>query len=179
MSPRQNAIQEIAQHILVASQGIDHPYRIAINGRTVAGKTSFADDARDWQAITSLMLDPLGPDGVRMYRIQIFDLRADVPLHELPLEAPSDAVVILDGTFLQQEELAGGFDFIIFVDVTTQEYLARGVSRDSALLGGPDQAGIVFEERYPGAFEIYEKRTDIRSTAKISLWRIPTSRIPN
>lgn len=102
-----------------------------------------------------------------MYRTQIFDLKADVPLHELPLEAPSDAIVIVDGTFLQREELAGGFDFIIFVEVTAQESVARGVSRDGELLGGADQARIVFEERYLGAFEIYVKRTDVRSSADI------------
>ncbi|MCG2991065.1 hypothetical protein, partial [Escherichia coli] len=45
--------------------------------------------------------------------------------------------------------------------------IAHTHSWDSALLGGPDQAGIVFEERYPGAFEIYGKRTDVRSSANI------------
>lgn len=208
MSARQAAVDEITKLILEKRIGVVHPFRVAVDGRTAAGKTSLADevattlrrsgcsvirlsidgfhrpraeryrlsrtsplgyldDARDWQAIRSLMLDPLGPDGDRMYQTQIFDLKADVPLNELPLEAPSDAIVIVDGTFLQRGELAGGFDFIIFVDVTAKESLERGVSRDSEMLGGADQARIVFEERYLGAFQIYEERTDVRASADI------------
>jgi uridine kinase len=72
-------------------------------------------DARDLPAIRAMLLDPLGPNGNRLYRTASFDLDNDRPIEQTPQLAPADAVLIVDGTFLQRPELRDGWDVTIFV----------------------------------------------------------------
>src|SRR5262249_40321170 len=67
-------------------------------------------DARDLAAVRRLLLDPLGPQGNRLYRTQSFDLENDLPVEQEPQLAPADALLVVDGTFLQRPELGDGWD---------------------------------------------------------------------
>jgi uridine kinase len=118
----------------------------------------YLDDARDWGAIRHLLLDPLGPGGDRWYRTATFDLDRDQPLAQSAVRADPDAVVIVDGTFLQRDELAGAWDFAIFVEVSESVAVSRGAARDAAHLGGMAAAREMHERRYQPAFAIYDAR---------------------
>lgn len=113
-------------------------------------------DARDLPAIVDLLLKPLGPGGSRLYRTVSFDLDSDLPVQQTPLSAPSDAILLVDGTFLQRPELRAGWDLTIFVETSEQLSERRGLARDAGRLGGADAARKVYADRYRPAFDIYQ-----------------------
>lgn len=186
---------EVAERIL--SLGLEHPVRVAVDGRTASGKTTFAEelagtirkagrrvirasvdgfhhpavfrhrrgrlsadgyyeDARDLNAIRSLLLDPLGPGGNRCYTTQTFDLQNDQPIKPKVEVAADDAVLIVDGTFLQRPELSPAWDFVIFLNVPEDEARRRGIIRDRLSLGGEQATSELYCQRYGPAFSRYE-----------------------
>lgn len=97
--------------------------------RYARGRTSpegYYYDSRDLAAVTNLLLAPLGPGGSRQYRTASFDLENDRPLEQAAALAPPDAILIIDGTFLQRPELASGFDVTVYVTVADEIATARG-----------------------------------------------------
>jgi uridine kinase len=114
-------------------------------------------DARDLAAVRTLLLAPLGPEGDRLYRTQSFDLENDVPVEQEPQLAPADAILVVDGTFLQRPELRDGWDVTIFVKTSERISEHRGVTRDAGRLGGEDVARQLYAERYRPAFDLYER----------------------
>jgi uridine kinase len=163
---------ELAAHILSGGRPV---IRTSIDGfhrpkaeRYARGRTSPAGyyyDSRDLEAVMALLLSPLGPAGDRRYRTASFDLENDRPLAQDATLAEPDAVLIVDGTFLQRPELRAGFDLTIFVETSKPVALARGIARDSALLGGTDAAAKLFAARYEPAFDLYERLCAPQSVA--------------
>jgi uridine kinase len=113
-------------------------------------------DARDLLAIRKLLLDPLGPEGNLLYRTASFDLDLDRPVEQEPQQAPADAILIVDGTFLQRLELAAGWDLTVFVATSESVAEGRGTERDAVRLGGRDVARQLYAQRYRPAFALYE-----------------------
>lgn len=109
-------------------------------------------DAYDFAAFQRLVLDPLGPGGDRKYRQRIIDLASDAPIDESPVFAAEDLVLVVDGSFLQREL---GWDEVIFVDTSFEIARERGTRRDAELLGGIEQAGHSFDNRYHAASRRY------------------------
>jgi uridine kinase len=202
------AVADVAKHI--RGLGLSHPTRVAVDGRTASGKTTFADalaanleqhghhvirasvdgfhrpqadryrrgrlspdgyyeDARDLHALRRLLLDPLGPDGDRNYVTAAFDLERDEPLERELTRASEDAVLIVDGTFLQRPELNGAWDFVIFLHVPAEEAQRRGVNRDASALGGIAAASELHERRYRPAFDRYDAEIRPADQADIAI----------
>ena len=113
-------------------------------------------DARDLPAINALLLAPLGPDGDGWYRTASFDLHNDLPIEQNPQFAPADAILIVDGTFLQRPELRGGWDLAIFVETSEHVSEQRGIDRDAAHLGGAEATRKLYADRYRSAFDLYQ-----------------------
>jgi len=118
----------------------------------------YLDDARDWSAVRKLLLDPLGPEGDLLYRTASFDLDRDEPIEQTTQRADPNAILVVDGTFLQRPELADAWDLIVFVDASEAVATRRGIARDAASLGGEDRAREAHERRYQAAFALYEVR---------------------
>jgi uridine kinase len=195
-TPRAALLKDLAERIAHLTLG--KPVRVAIDGRTAAGKTSLADelaiairrhgrevirtsidgfhrpkaeryargrhsaegyyhDARDLTAIMTLLLAPLGRGGDRHYRTASFDLENDCPIAQDPLSASADAILIVDGTFLQRPELRDGFDVTIFVETSELTSERRGINRDADRLGGMAAAHRLYADRYKPAFVLYER----------------------
>jgi uridine kinase len=193
---------------MISNLRFSRPVRVAIDGRTASGKTTFADelaaeiirkgrmvirtsidgfhmpkatryargrysaegyylDARDLAAIRRLLLDPLGPGGNRQYRTASFDLENDAAIEQEPLSAPSESILIVDGTFLQRPELISGWDVTVFLDTTEDVSERRGVDRDAERLGGLQAAHRLYAERYRPAFDLYEQRCQPLSIADV------------
>ena len=113
-------------------------------------------DARDLPAINALLLAPLGPDGDGWYRTASFDLHNDLPIEQNPQFAPADAILIVDGTFLQRPELRGGWDLAIFVETSEHVSEQRGIDRDAVHLGGAEMTRQLYADRYRPAFDLYQ-----------------------
>ena len=126
-------------------------------------------DARDLPAIDRLLLDPLGPGGDRRYRTESLDLESDQPIEQKPQLAPDDAILVVDGTFLQRPELRGSWDAVIFVAVSAAVSESRGIARDTELFGGEEAARHLYAQRYGPACDIYE-RSCVPATIADIIW---------
>lgn len=149
--------------------GLDGFHR-PIAERYARGRRSaigYYEDARDYVAMRRALLDPLGPGGSRLYRTGLFDLEADRPAEAALTAAAADAVLLVEGTFLQRPEFDGSWDVVIFLDIDPELSLARGLSRDSASLGGPEAAASLYRERYLPAWAMYADACRPRERADI------------
>jgi uridine kinase len=104
-------------------------------------------DSFDYRSITGRLLIPLGQDGDRCYQTAVFDYRTDRVVEVPVLKAPEDALLLFDGIFLQRPELAGFWDFCLFVDATENTALERAISRYTSTNGRAPQSADVMDLR--------------------------------
>jgi uridine kinase len=128
------------------------------------------EDTYDLDALRRVLLDPLGPRGDRRYRVEVFDHTTDAPVSAPLLRAPTDAVVLVDGVFLQRPELDGCWDLRIYVAVADDEILRRAGWRDAAALGSIDEVLRRYRRRYLPAQRLYRKRADPLGHADIVVY---------
>ncbi|MBT3391119.1 MAG: uridine kinase [Chloroflexi bacterium] len=114
-------------------QGIDSP-------------AGYYQDSFDNQALVDCLLQPLGPEGNRIYQTCKFDFRENAALVEPSRTAPVNAVLLCDGVFLLRPELVVYWDFRIFVEVDFQVSVPRAVQRD--LRNGADESETALLKRY-------------------------------
>jgi uridine kinase len=89
-------------------------------------------DSFDHSALIENVLVPFGPGGDRRYRPAVHDLATDTAL-DLPWQqAPTDAVLVVDGLFLHRDELAGHWDLSIFLSAPFEVTVARMAGRDGS-----------------------------------------------
>jgi uridine kinase len=115
----------------------------------------YYEDAFDHQALRAMLLAPCGPGGDRRYRTQTFDYRRDAPLDAPAQVAPANAVLLVDGVFLQRPELARCWDLVIFVHVPFEISLMRALARDSSAFGGVETVRERYARRYIPAQQSY------------------------
>jgi uridine kinase len=195
---------------IICASPLPHPVRVAVDGISAAGKSTFAaeltdalaarrrptvhltldgyhhprdhryrrgrhsavgyyDDAFDFAAFARHVLVPLGPGGDRRYRMRVHDLESDEQVDEPALEAPVDAVVVVDGSFLQRPELAPHWDWRIFVNTSPAVARARGLRRDAAALGGRRKAETLYDTRYHAAADLYRRAVSPEEHADLVL----------
>ncbi len=140
----------------------EHRYQ---RGRMSA--VGYYEDAYDFAALADYVLAPVGPAGDRVYRERVIDLATDEPVTEAPRLAPPDAVVIVDGSFLQRPEVRTLWDIRVFVDTSFPIALERGVAREAAAMGGAVQARKAYEDRYHAAAHLYLDRECPRERADV------------
>ena len=56
----------------------------------------YYNDSFDYQALRRELLDPLGPNGSRRYRVAVFDYRSDNARIDAQAVAPDDAILLFD-----------------------------------------------------------------------------------
>ena len=126
----------------------------------------FYRDSFDYRALCAVLLEPLGPGGNRRYRAAHFDSYRDEPVAAPEETAPADAVLILDGVFLGRPELAGRWDYRIYLAIDEAESLRRGTARDAWFLGGEEEARRRYERRHlPG------QRLYVQEAAPDAFWQ--------
>ena len=97
-------LRDRGRHVLRTSVDGFHRPRAERYRRGRLSAEGYLDDARDWAAVRRALLDPLGPGGTLEYRTATFDLERDIPVGQRTGTAASDAILIVDGTFLQRTE---------------------------------------------------------------------------
>lgn len=112
-------------------------------------------DSFDYVALRELLLEPLGPNGNRLYRLASFDPELDEPVDERLRHAPVDSVLLFDGVFLMRPELEDCWDFRVFVDVDFEEAIRRAVQRDQPLFDAEDTTLERYWTRYVAAQRLY------------------------
>jgi uridine kinase len=92
-------------------------------------------DSFDFHVLHRVLLDPLGPDGVRRFQQAVYDRHTDTALSPPVTTAAADAVLLFDGVFLLRPELIDRRDLRIFMSAAFEETLARARIRDLPPLG--------------------------------------------
>lgn len=86
--------------------------------------------AFDYEALTSDLLAPLGPRGTLRYRTKAHDLETDTPVEGGWLEAPPNAILLVDGVLIQRREVISNLNCAIYLDVPFEETYRRLAERD-------------------------------------------------
>lgn len=170
---RVRALEQLAS-LLVAVER-PYPVRVAIDGRTAAGKTTLADElvapiARHRRPAIRIQIDDFHRPRAERHRrhdlspwqryyLDSFDHPA-IRAALLPLgpggdqryrRARFDAVVLADGVFLCRPELDDLWDVRIVVAIDADESLRRGPPRDQAWVGSVETAAQRYRTAYiPG-----------------------------
>ncbi|WP_327722016.1 hypothetical protein OG381_46455 [Streptomyces sp. NBC_00490] len=152
--------------IHLSMDGFHHPraHRHRQGRDSAAG---YYEDAYDFPTFARTVLIPMGPGGDRRYLGRIIDLASDRRIDEPPVTAPAEAVLIVDGSFLQHSELAHLWDEVVFADTSFLVARRRGTTRDAALFGGLEQAEKAFDNRYHAACRQYLTEVDPATRASI------------
>jgi uridine kinase len=90
----------------------------------------FYRDSFNFPALISNLLEPLGPQGDRRYKVACFDLVADHEVTSAPRVAQLDAILIVEGIFLFVPGVASRLDYKIFLDVPFDVTFRRMLTRD-------------------------------------------------
>jgi uridine kinase len=108
-------------------------------------------DAFDYSLLRRVLLEPFRMGGSTGFQLRGFDLERDAPRESDWTTGPADAILIVDGVFLNRFELRGAWNFSIWLDATADERLARMIERDRA---DPDPDA-ESNRRYSGAQALY------------------------
>lgn len=111
--------------------GFHHPREHRYH-RGRSSPEGFFLDSYDLDAFRAVLLDPLGPEhvGPRRVRTAVRDVTTDTD-PGTPWQVVDDATVLLvDGIFLQRDELAAAWDLTVWLDVPFPETYARMAVRD-------------------------------------------------
>jgi uridine kinase len=101
-------------------------------------------DAYDYDSFVVSLLEPFAAGAA--VRTAVHDVRSDAVLDLRPVVPPPAAVLLVDGVFLNRDELAAYWNFSVYLQVDLAVSLARLTERDGAV--DPDP-------RYIGAQRIY------------------------
>lgn len=126
----------------------------------------YYEDAFNFEALQLLTLEPLGPGGGGRYACHVHDLETDEMLPKWA-QAPENAIVLFDATFIQRDGLREHWDEVIFLDVPRHRAVERGVGRDAARLGGEEATREAYESRYMAACDIYLAEQSPRERASM------------
>jgi uridine kinase len=154
----------------VVRASIDDFHRPGHKFRSMRGEftpQTYYDESYDYAAFRDLTLRPCGPDGHRVCRPRLFDSFHDVAFPEEWVTLDEDAVLLVDGAFLQRPELQAEWDLLIWLDVDVQTILSREKTRDVAWVGAE---GVVIERylhRIIPSHALYETEVCPRERADV------------
>ena len=152
--------------IRASIDGFHNPARIR-HARGPVSPEGYYYDSFNCRALVESLLAPLGPGGSRRYRPAVFDYRTDAEVHMPTCVAEVNAVLLFDGVFLLRPELAGYWDFTIFVEASFETTLARAEQRDAALFGGVEEVKRRYEQRYIPGQQLYFAECLPKGRAKV------------
>ncbi len=127
----------------------------------------YYEEAFDVDAFLQLILEPLRPGGHRTICPVSYDYRGDTRTIGEPVVVESDAVVLVDGVFLQRPALRDEWDLVVYVQVSENETLARARVRDAELFGGVAETERRYRGRYLPAQKLYRDETDPTANADV------------
>jgi uridine kinase len=129
-------------------------------GRT--GET-FWSRSYDYPALLRELVQPWRDGPGSSYRTAVHDVAAERPLDLPAAVVPEGGLLVVDGIFLQRDELHGSWDLSVFLDVPFDVSVSRMAGRDGTVddPAHPDQA------RYVEGQRIYLSACDPRSRAGV------------
>lgn len=124
-------------------------------------------NAYDFESARRLLLDPAGATGSGRVVLCARDPLTGQDHRAETVDAPADAVLIVDSVFAFRPEYNDLWDFRIWLDVDGETALRRGISRDTEREGGIEEATRLHTDRYHAAEMIYLDEVDPMSVADL------------
>ena len=113
-------------------------------------------DSFDYSTFRRVLLEPFRMGGSTAFVTASFDHVRDLPVQSKWRTGPKDAMLVLDGIFLNRPELAGLWNYSVWLDVTREIAEKRMLDRD-----GPAEN----VERYRGGQDLYLSEVNPRTAA--------------
>jgi uridine kinase len=108
-------------------------------------------DSFDYPTFKRMLTEPFRTGWIGSFNLRAFDLKRDVPFEPKWSSGPEDALLIVDGIFLNRPELRGIWNFSIWLEVDPVVALARVKARDAEEF----EHDIANPERYSGGQALY------------------------
>jgi uridine kinase len=113
-------------------------------------------DSFDYSTFRRVLLEPFRMGGSTAFVTASFDHVRDLPVQSKWRTGPKDAILVLDGVFLNRPELAGLWNYSVWLDVPREIAEQRMLDRDGAAEN---------PERYRGGQELYAAEAKPRTAA--------------
>jgi uridine kinase len=128
------------------------------------GRTSprgYFQDSFNYPALKANLLEPLGPNGSLRYRSQAFDYQTDSEVLSPLRQARPESILLFDGVFLQCHELAGCWDFVIWLEASFETTVLRALARNK------DARAEQYADRYVSGQKLYLANCRPRENADV------------
>lgn len=144
-----------------------HPWRDARErGYDRTSGEGYYRNAYDFTSAQELLLRPMAPEGSGVVTLCAHDPLTGVDHRLSTVQAPNNAVLIVDTVFAFRPEYSEHWDYRIWLDIDQDLSLLRGVTRDEAI-EGHDEAARVHRDRYHVAEAIYIAEVDPMAKADV------------
>ncbi|PKR88563.1 uridine kinase [Pleomorphomonas diazotrophica] len=112
-------------------------------------------NAYDYQAVRSLLLNPLGPAGSGNCSLCSIDPITQTDYSKESIYIPPNGVLVVDGVFGFRPELVGLWEVRIWLEAEREEAFKRGTERDAGQGVTLRRVHDVHKSRYEAADDIY------------------------
>jgi uridine kinase len=111
----------------------------------------FYRDSFDYPTFKRMLTEPFRTGWIGSFNLRAFDLKRDIPFEPKWSSGPEDALLVVDGIFLNRPELRGIWNYSIWLEVDPETASARVKARDAEEF----EHDIANPERYTGGQELY------------------------
>ena len=123
-------------------------------------------NAPDFESAQTLLLEPAGPTGSGRVCLCGHDPLTGIDHRQVVVHAPADSLLIVDSVFAFRSEYDDFWDFRIWLEISAEQSLERGVDRDGDR-EGVDQAERLHRDRYHASEQIYIAEVDPVARANV------------
>ena len=119
-------------HRAVFRASIDdfHQSRARRYARGTDSPEGFYRDSFDYPTFKRMLTEPFRTGWIGSFNLRAFDLKRDVPFQPVWSSGPEDAILVVDGIFLNRPELRGIWNYSIWLDVDRKIAAQRVLARD-------------------------------------------------
>lgn len=123
----------------------------------------FYRDSYDYATFRRVLIDPFRAGGSMGFQLAAFDVARDEPVESAWVTAPRDAVLVVDGIFLNRPELRRIWHWSAWLDVPIDVAYERMAARDGS---DPDFLA-ASNARYRLGQDLYARESDPRAAASV------------
>lgn len=154
-------LRALGHDVFRASMDDFHRPRAERYARGRESARGFYEDSYDEVSFRRVLLGPFRLAGSTGFATRFFDLERDLPFESKWETGPADAILIVDGLFLQRPTLKGIWNFTIWLDAPQEVRHERMIARD----GSDPEPESPLGQRYLGGQELYEREAAPRAVA--------------